>query len=443
MEMDPSPKQPVRRRTSKQLERKRELDKQSQRIKRETDKDRLIQIQADVQKIQRQMDSLQKTMAMILDGMNTLHNTHPSAHLSQSSSVSLPVDIPTPKDGGMAGTRGDSSSSSSSSSLTSNPAHGEQAPPKLYGDTDRSLLVADCSVVSRELNHSPVVIGSLPESNDSCSPYAQDSVQLVTSALHPSETGADQTTLNAYRQTRELCNRDPISVDGSKAPPTIYTHIDTSPPTIFKYRGVALPSCLCQPRVHSSYADCFEYTVYDAVIKAHVQPQTPPVPLSPSLPDLLFVGEGNNVVSRILFKMLKRDGLCGIDVLLGAYILLYRLLRVSSTLICSSAFLLFFLLLPSSIGRSRLLTNSSTVFPHLSKPSRTYRNGFDRLKSKVTRLTKSLPTSCHSLSCATPWFRAPLSIPEKSLILTTVVLFRLTGRTRNLCWLETIPWMWF
>lgn len=356
MEMDPSPKQPVRRRTSKQLERKRELDKQSQRIKRETDKDRLIQIQADVQKIQRQMDSLQKTMAMILDGMNTLHNTHPSAHLSQSSSVSLPVDIPTPKDGGMAGTRGDSSSSSSSSSLTSNPAHGEQAPPKLYGDTDRSLLVADCSVVSRELNHSPVVIGSLPESNDSCSPYAQDSVQLVTSALHPSETGADQTTLNAYRQTRELCNRDPISVDGSKAPPTIYTHIDTSPPTIFKYRGVALPSCLCQPRVHSSYADCFEYTVYDAVIKAHVQPQTPPVPLSPSLPDLLFVGEGNNVVSRILFKMLKRDGLCGIDVLLGAYILLYRLLRVSSTLICSSAFLLFFLLLPSSIGRSRLLT---------------------------------------------------------------------------------------
>lgn len=342
MEMGPGPKQPARRRTSKQLERKRELDKQTQRIKRETDKDRLIQIQADVQKIQQQMDSLQKTMAMILDGLNTLHNTHPSAHLPQSSSVSLPVDMFTPQDGRIAGTRGDSSSSSSPSGLTSNPANGGQAPPKLYGDTDRSLLAVDCSVVSRELNHSPVTIGSLLENNDSCAPYAQDSVQLVASALHLSETGTNQTTLDVHRQTRKCSNREVVSVDDSKTPTTIYTHIDTSPPTIFKYRGVALPSCLCQPRVHSSYADCFEHTVYDAVIKAHVQPQAPPVPLSPPLPDLLFVGEGDNVVSRILFKMLKREGLCGMDVLWGGYILLYRLLRVSSTITCSSAFSLHF-----------------------------------------------------------------------------------------------------
>ncbi|KAL2700216.1 hypothetical protein AAEP93_008739 [Penicillium crustosum] len=288
MEMDPGPKQPVRRRTSKQLERKRELDKQAQRIKRETDKDRLVQIQADVQKIQQQMDSLQKTMAMILDGMNTLHSTHPSAHLSQSSVMSLPADRSTPQDGRIIGTRGDSSSSSSPSSLTSNLAHGGQAPPKLYGDTDRSLLAVDCSVVSRELNHSPVAVGSLPENNDSCSPYAQDSVQLVASALHPSETGANKTTLDAHRQTQEFSNREVISVHDSKAPTTIYAHIDTSPPTIFRYRGVTLPFCHCQPRVHSSYADCFEHTVYDAVIKAHNQPQAPPVPLSPSLPDLLF-----------------------------------------------------------------------------------------------------------------------------------------------------------
>lgn len=369
MEMDPGPKQPVRRRTSKQLERKRELDKQAQRIKRETDKDRLVQIQADVQKIQRQMDSLQKTMAMILDGMNTLHNTHPSAHLSQSSSVSPPVDMFTPQDARITGTRGDSSSSSSPSGLTSNPANGGQAPPKLYGDTDRSLLAVDCSVVPRERNHSPIAIGSLLENNDSCAPYAQDSVQLVASALHPSETGTNQTTLDVHRQTRECSNREVISVDDSKAPTTIYTHIDTSPPTIFKYRGVALPYCLCQPRVHSSYADCFEHTVYDAVIKAHVQPQAPPVPLSPSLPDLLFVGEGNNVVSRILFKMLKRDGLCGMDVLWGGYILLYRLLRVSSTIICSTAFsLLLFFLLSSSIGRSRLLTTVVPSFPISRNP---------------------------------------------------------------------------
>ncbi|KAJ5505635.1 hypothetical protein N7453_004592 [Penicillium expansum] len=103
--MDPGPKKAVRRRTSRQLERKRELDKQAQRIKRETDKDRLIQIQADVQKIQQQMDSLQKTMAMILDGRNTLHDTHPSTHLPQSSSVPMPVDMFTSPDDKMAVTR--------------------------------------------------------------------------------------------------------------------------------------------------------------------------------------------------------------------------------------------------------------------------------------------------------------------------------------------------
>lgn len=127
----------------------------------------------------------------------------------------------------------------------------------------------------------------------------------------------------------------------------------------------------------------------------------------------------------------------------GRYILLYRLLRVSSTIICSSAFSLhFFFFYHLQLDAADCL-QSSTVFPHLSKPSRTYRNGFSRLEYKITRLIESLPTLCHSLGCATPWFRAQLSILEKSLILTTAVLFRLTGPARNLCWLGMIPWTWF
>ncbi|KAJ5383584.1 Protein of unknown function DUF3425 [Penicillium concentricum] len=183
MEMDPAPKQATRRRTPRQLERKREVDKQTQRIKRESDKDRLIQIQADVQAIKRQMDSLQKSMAMILNGWHNLHDTHLGGHPPQSS-ISPPVDMLTPPDGNTTGTGGDSSSSSSD--LTSNP-------------------------------------------------------------------------------------------------------------------------------VHDSYADCFEHTVYDALIEAQAQPRAPPIPRSPSLPDLLFMGEGENVVSRILIKMLMREGFYGMD----------------------------------------------------------------------------------------------------------------------------------
>lgn len=361
--MDPGPKKAVRRRTSRQLERKRELDKQAQRIKRETDKDRLIQIQADVQKIQRQMDSLQKTMAMILDGRNTLHDTHPSTHFPQSSSVPLLVDMFTSPDDKMAVTRGYSSSSSILGGLGSNPAHGGQAPPKLHGDTDRSLLAVDCSMVSNEPNNSPVVIGSLHENVHSCGSYSQGDMQLLGSTFHPSETGTTQTTLDAHRQTRELSNRNSISINDPKAPNTLHPLTAAPSPTIFKYRGVELPSCICQPRVHPSYADCFEHTVYDALIKAHVQPRAPPVPLTPSLPDLLFMGGGENVVSRILIKMFKRDGSCEMDMMWAGYILLYRVLRVSSTILCYPAYL--FSVLSSSIGRSRLLT---AVVPSFSIP---------------------------------------------------------------------------
>ncbi|KAJ5597612.1 hypothetical protein N7537_007696 [Penicillium hordei] len=63
-------------------------------------------------------------MAMVLDGMSTLHDTHPSAHPSLSSSVSVLVDIFTLEDSRIADTRGDLSSSSSPSGLTSNLVHG-------------------------------------------------------------------------------------------------------------------------------------------------------------------------------------------------------------------------------------------------------------------------------------------------------------------------------
>lgn len=116
--------------------------------------------------------------------------------------------------------------------------------------------------------------------------------------------------------------------------PLLSIHIDTSPPTIFKYRGVALPSCLCQPRVHSSYADCFEHTVYDAVIKAHVQPQAPPVPLSPPPFRSSLRGRGgqrciSHFIQNVEARRPLRDG-CIVG---GGYILLYRLYGVTGGLI--------------------------------------------------------------------------------------------------------------
>ncbi|KAL3447608.1 hypothetical protein BJX65DRAFT_276460 [Aspergillus insuetus] len=96
---------------------------------------------------------------------------------------------------------------------------------------------------------------------------------------------------------------------------------------------VPAADCLCQPKIHDSYAECFEQTVYMALISAHYPAQLPTLPAVPCIPrlpsvcDLLFLGPGMNLVSRIIIKMLRRPGFKDLVNTVAAFLLVYWVLR--------------------------------------------------------------------------------------------------------------------
>lgn len=83
-------------------------------------------------------------------------------------------------------------------------------------------------------------------------------------------------------------------------------HIDSPSPIKLKHRGVRSSESIfyLSTKGARSYADCFEHTVYDALIEAHIQTH------ASSFPGLLFTGEGENGMSRISIKISKRSGSC-------------------------------------------------------------------------------------------------------------------------------------
>ena len=90
--------------------------------------------------------------------------------------------------------------------------------------------------------------------------------------------------------------------------------------------------CLCSPRRHAWYWECFEYQVYERLMERHSHPASvpdvKPIPLRPALCDLLLLGCGDNEVTAILNKVFKIVNSLPLATLMGIYIHAYRLLRV-------------------------------------------------------------------------------------------------------------------
>ncbi|KAL2840052.1 hypothetical protein BJY01DRAFT_250179 [Aspergillus pseudoustus] len=197
-----------RRRTPMQLERKRVLDKELQRAKRESDRDRLLQMQNEVHQMRETMDYLKSTSKMILETVSAW-----SPHL-----------------------------------------------------------------------------------------FIQPGGAVVTAQ---SQLSKDSTFAVAANQP-------------------------CWPPT-----GRSMPAvdCLCQPKAHASYGECFERTVYTALIGVHYHSQLPAVlsvpciPRLPSVSDLLFLGLGENLVSRIIIKMLRRPGFKDLVSTFATFLIVYWVLR--------------------------------------------------------------------------------------------------------------------
>ncbi|BCS25314.1 uncharacterized protein APUU_50025A [Aspergillus puulaauensis] len=235
--MDPRPEK-ARRRTAQQLARKREIDKETQRVKRQSDRERLLLIQDDMRSMQKQVHELKQSMELALIPL-----------VNRSTSPAAQSQTPTASPCG--------------------------------GTTESSHLGYCAEVVSCGL-------GSLSRESES----------------------------RALEQNQSVMRWRPV------------TH--ESPPAGRLGPGREYTSCLCQPKVHVSYGECFEQTVYTALMS--VSRPLPSVPLSsiprlPTLADILFIGPGENIVSRIVMKMLKRDGFKDITNVVSAFIHVYRVLR--------------------------------------------------------------------------------------------------------------------
>ncbi|KAL3483071.1 hypothetical protein BJX62DRAFT_245264 [Aspergillus germanicus] len=194
-----------RRRTAKQLERKCELDRETQRAKRESDRERLHQLQDDMKELQMQMAGLQRTLDGVLRAI-----VHP-------------------------------------------PTRDVSATPQLA----------------------------------------------------------------------------PTPVPAAAAAATVCVAETNTPASLADYSHT---SCRCRPQRHVSYAECFERTVYLALMEAHSGPPAllhspAPIPRIPALEDLLFRGDGQNVVTRVMNKMLRFDTGLDMATLLSAYLLVYWVLR--------------------------------------------------------------------------------------------------------------------
>ena len=90
--------------------------------------------------------------------------------------------------------------------------------------------------------------------------------------------------------------------------------------------------CCCNPKKHASYTECFERTVFEALIDARKKPVLSfNIPVTPSVTDLLLMQNTNssNTVSVIMNKMLRRRNVTDITLRSAVYIILYRTLRVS------------------------------------------------------------------------------------------------------------------
>lgn len=300
----------TRRRTPQQLQRKRMLDRAAQRVKRMKEKDRRLRVQDYLNCMQQTINSLGdmvQNMAQTLD-----YDTPPFPRPAASENYSSP------------------------------PSSTHDISP---GDLEDAQGSTDCPTSLSYQGSTRTAARLLPENKP---PFRGQ----ISASRDPDRSG-NGTTGVTERDTQSssnsrLCMSYLLSPTKSTGVPSDETsfvvtegHSDEQNPAILNSSNsssakdsAAYPSeCLCAPRKHVSYLECFEYLVYESLMEKHDRsltlPDIPLIPLRPTLSDLLFLGEGENLVSAILNKILRVSKFPSLNELFGTYIHLYRLLRVS------------------------------------------------------------------------------------------------------------------
>lgn len=414
----PSQSAGPRRRTPKQLERKRAMDKAAQKLKREKDKSWKSQVQSNLRSMQEEIHSLREDVNRMLGGVSDSSKPVNTGRLTNySRSETIPSIINVIGENTVAGGCSTNSptswrytpsehppvlqeTASTNLAILSNPSapyrydtHVAAESPFKHSHSDSPGMDA-----ASTFRHQP--LSNQPSDNEKSPGYSTRSIDGQSSAV----------VVGGLIQRNYVFPGAPspfgIISQSSDPPQSVLIEDDHEPPV----------GCRCDPIKHGSYADCVEQSVFDALIRMHkwnVNENLPVISRSPALVDMLFLRKGENAITQLISKMLHRSGFRTLTFLFSAYILVYRVLRVSHHFICQGEDVLH----PITLLTCQLYLYS-TASSRLLTPFTTSQSGFDRAASRTPLRTSYSLTLCTSQSCVLPWCSGRLAISVKNLTMT-------------------------
>lgn len=367
---------PKRRRTPRQLERKRALDKASQKFKRERQKASDQQLQEDLRGARAEIARLNDVIEFLqkgsqpagVDDVDTYSSSKGYDELGQRECCQSPV-LTRP-------------------SLWLSPSSNYLLPPIREHHLDLpelprlSLLNPISENLKSRANDEDHLQGPV-----STAKWKDRRIERTSPCRSPQSAGENQ-----------FGNEDPSNSQSTKRSIVQTAYEQGSMHAVLSAKAESeVPSgldCCCKPRKHQSYSDCFEQTVFNGMMEtqgSHMA--TPTIPTTPEIADLLLIRDSSNPVSKVLHKMLKRKNMDDLIIRSAVYVVLYRVLRVSA------------LKLSSILRRRQVVTDLSIVSFHHWKRTTMSQNGIARLRCKSTRRTLSTSTLYSFLDCEMPWYR--------------------------------------
>lgn len=321
----------VRRRTSRQLERKRDLDKIAQREKRAREKELWRKMENDMAGLQQEVNLLRDTIRSIQNYTDCKTSWHPTqlkmslvtGGCAKKSSdepsnarngiEQLGPMVPVPND---IVVRRPVASENSQSLLSKLP----------FTDTEGLIQLPKLS----EFDTPPHVQATSHTQSLFARLFVADDLEQLKCVSNTHQNGSGRSRL-----VKELVYPD------EQVAPAPHHPLAPSPSPNSDSAGV-LNTCWCALGEHATQWDCYEEHIYRALMNWHNGPGlNPPISVvsrTPTLPNLLFF-EGGNVIVDCLNNVLKWSAFPNLSVQFGTYIYSYRLLRVSE---CTEVELLMF-----------------------------------------------------------------------------------------------------
>ncbi|KAH7136213.1 hypothetical protein EDB81DRAFT_886327 [Dactylonectria macrodidyma] len=180
--------------------------------------------------------------------------------------------------------------------------------------------IAHLRAVIRNLEHSPDSAGQTRQAANTA-----QTAQTRSDNLHPAQSQPPHHGESS--ETRGPTNGRPAGDTKGDVGRDLGTALLSSLMPADRMEPSAI-ECCCIPMTHKSYSECFEHTVFTALVKSQLRlTSTPPIPVNPELSDLLLLRSPTNPVTAVLYKLIKRPDTGDLALQTAVYLLAYRILR--------------------------------------------------------------------------------------------------------------------